>query len=106
MITSQVAPGYWLPYAYGSDNKKKHDYLSQISYDFFKSRIKENKNSKSVRYVNVYDINDKESDEYLSEILLPEQKKQLNFRKLILFNNIVACRHFLTIKIDTQIFLK
>lgn len=36
MITSQIAPGYWLPYSYGSNDPELHQKLAQKSYDIFK----------------------------------------------------------------------
>jgi len=35
LITSQVAPGYWLPYAYGSNNQDLHKLLSHLSYKYY-----------------------------------------------------------------------
>lgn len=58
MITSQVAPGFWLPYGYDQSDKALHQKLSAWSLREFSYLSKREQYSKSLKEVVMYDISD------------------------------------------------
>jgi len=54
-ITSQVAPGLWLPYGYDNQDEAKHHVVSQRSFEYFSECIKNKRYPKGLHWVTVYD---------------------------------------------------
>lgn len=58
MITSQVAPGFWLPYGYDQADKALHQKLSSWSLREYSKLSKLPQYSKTLKEVIMYDISD------------------------------------------------
>lgn len=54
-ITSQIAPGLWLPYGYDNQDPIKHEQVSKRSFDYFSECIENKRYPTGLHYCKVYD---------------------------------------------------
>lgn len=101
LITSEVAPGYWLRYGYGGE---QCEVLYRRSYAILSGMI-EKSHYKALGYSEVYYCGEGYSEEKMREQLVDEQLGTLKSGWMLVNGAKMVFKQFRTIKVDMRRFL-
>ncbi len=106
MITSEVAPGFWLPYNYGCPDEKMHIRQCKYAYQWYKNISEMEQYKPHVKETIFFNLSDDCEEGVLEPSLTEELKPTLReFYVTLNSKTKVRCTAFKTLKLDLQPFL-